>query len=65
MTTDQIEIPIIKCNRVPFGDGTDRYIFFCDFCHREHTHSPENGYRAAHCHNPEFPYFNGYILEGK
>ena len=24
-----------------------------------------NGYQAAHCHNPESPYVNGYILEGK
>lgn len=32
------------------------WTFYCEHCKKRHTHSVGEGYREAHCHNPDSPY---------
>ena len=44
------ELPIMECQRVQAGDGTDRFQFICPKCGETRTHSPEDGFRSSQCH---------------
>lgn len=46
----------------PRRDGVSGLRIWCSWCDRWHYHSNEFGYRAAHCHDEESPYVDGYVL---
>jgi len=33
-----------------------RWVVYCKHCRLWHSHSPAEGHREAHCHDPESPY---------
>jgi hypothetical protein len=45
----------------PRTDGAGLRVWCC-WCDRWHYHSSGYGHRAAHCHNSESPYADGYVL---
>jgi len=55
----QAEEVTVKCFN---GEDGSRYRIWCDYCKRYHHHAPEPGYRVAHCHDPNSPYAEGYVL---
>jgi len=58
-------VPIVGCTIESWPDGTNRYVFPCKFCYCNHTHSPKDGHRVAHCISDKSPYKDGgYILMG-
>ena len=50
------KLPVLLAD--PKGDHWDAW---CPFCRRFHSHSPEPGYRVAHCHQVGV-FDDGYIL---
>ena len=61
------KVPVLRGRIV--GRGPDRRArVWCQYCETFHLHSPEPGYRVAHCPGapvgPESPYKeSGYIIE--
>jgi hypothetical protein len=56
-------LPVFLCEAV-VCDGLKRWRFWCPFCDRWHYHSPERGYRAAHCFSQgaDHAWPEGYVL---
>ena len=46
------ELPIMECQRVPVGDGTERFQFVCPKCGKTRTHGASEGFRMSHCFGP-------------
>ena len=50
---------------VPCRLVDDQYVYWCDWCCREHRHGAGAGNRVAHCHDNSSPYSKGiYVYEG-
>lgn len=50
--------PVVLCKVTRTG-----WIFWCDFCRKDHTHSIGPGHRVAHCHNYQSRFYaTGYVL---
>jgi hypothetical protein len=52
------DAPIVQCR-----EEGGRFAFDCPHCGHPHMHSPEPGYRRAHCTDRKSPYRRtGYVL---
>ena len=61
----KIKVPVILCE-----ERTDIHLigsmkFYCDYCKKNHYHGKCEGYRIAHCHNPESPFHTIFITLNK
>jgi hypothetical protein len=61
-----MQAPVVLCFHLRSRTETDhdRFVFWCPHCAKWHSHSAENGHRAAHClSNPASPFrATGYTL---
>jgi hypothetical protein len=64
MDTDpETGLPVMYCHEAESRlDGTPVWTFFCPHCKRQHVHSTVPGHRRPHCHDPNSPFKDGYVL---
>ena len=64
ISTDDEGIPFILA-KYRKANNAELYVFYCDYCKKQHTHGAGDGHRAAHCSSEHSGFTRkGYHLVG-